>query len=50
LPERAEHGVRKIAAETVAESGAPEKQIMGVFGLTKAHLAAATLARSAGRR
>ena len=34
------HGVRKIAAETSAENGATEKQMMDIFGWTKSDLAA----------
>jgi integrase len=40
LPECTAHGIRKIAAETVAENGATEKQMMEMFGWTKADLAA----------
>jgi integrase len=40
LPERTAHGVRKVAAETAAENGATEKQMMDIFGWTKADLAA----------
>lgn len=40
LPHCTAHGVRKIAAETVAENGATEKQMMDLFGWTKADLAA----------
>jgi integrase len=40
LPERTAHGIRKIAAETAAENGATEKQMMDIFGWSKADLAA----------
>jgi integrase len=40
LPECTAHGIRKIAAETAAENGATEKQMMEIFGWTKADLAA----------
>jgi integrase len=40
LPECTAHGIRKIAAETAAENGATEKQMMDIFGWTKADLAA----------
>ena len=39
LLERTAHGVRKVAAETAAENGATEKQMMDIFGWTKADLA-----------
>jgi integrase len=39
LPTCTAHGIRKIAAETVAENGATEKQMMDMFGWTKADLA-----------
>ncbi|MFZ0602765.1 MAG: tyrosine-type recombinase/integrase [Roseiarcus sp.] len=34
------HGLRKVAAETAAENGATEKQMMDIFGWTKSDLAA----------
>lgn len=37
---RSAHGVRKIAAQTSAENGATEKEMMDIFGWTKADLAA----------
>ena len=40
LPDCTAHGVRKVAAETAAENGATEKQMMDIFGWTKAELAA----------
>jgi integrase len=39
LPECTAHGIRKIAAETGAENGATEKQMMDIFGWTKTDLA-----------
>jgi integrase len=40
LPKCTAHGLRKVAAETAAENGATEKQMMDIFGWTKADLAA----------
>ena len=40
LPDCTAHGVRKVAAETAAANGATEKQMMDIFGWTKAELAA----------
>ena len=40
LPDCSAHGLRKIAAETMAENGATEKEMMDTFGWTKADLAA----------
>lgn len=40
LPGCTAHGVRKIAAETAAENGATEKQMMEIFGWSKGDLAA----------
>jgi integrase len=40
LKECSAHGVRKIAAETVAENGGIEKQMMDIFGWNKSDLAA----------
>jgi integrase len=40
LKECTAHGVRKIAAETAAENGATEKEMMDIFGWTKSDLAA----------
>jgi integrase len=40
LKQCAAHGVRKIAAQTAAENGATEKQMMDIFGWTKSDLAA----------
>ena len=34
------HGIRKVAAETAAENGATEKEMMDIFGWTKSDLAA----------
>ena len=39
LKECTAHGIRKIAAETTAENGATEKEMMDIFGWTKADLA-----------
>ncbi|HZZ63762.1 MAG TPA: tyrosine-type recombinase/integrase [Roseiarcus sp.] len=40
LKECTAHGIRKIAAETAAENGATEKEMMDIFGWTKSDLAA----------
>ena len=40
LPVCTAHGLRKVAAETAAENGATEKQMMDIFGWTKSDLAA----------
>jgi hypothetical protein len=36
---RTAHGARKVAAETAAENGGTEKQMLDTFGWTKADLA-----------